>query len=139
MRKYDVLLVNPLIDGMNLVVKEGGLVNERSGVIILSDKAGAHDQLKEVRSESNARSVVATANALHTALVMPPTRRARLANWVRVHLQQENARDWLTHQLADLMQARRHHIPDSTGKSGAAHHHSTSAHRTGATVGESGR
>ena len=47
MRWYDVLLVNSIIDGMNLVAKEGALINERSGVIILSEGAGAALQLGE--------------------------------------------------------------------------------------------
>ena len=46
LREYDALLVNPLADGMNLVVKEGGLVNRRDGAIILSTRAGAHAQLQ---------------------------------------------------------------------------------------------
>ena len=118
MRQYDVLLVNPLIDGMNLVVKEGGLVNERNGVIVLSDKAGAHAQLRDGTLGINARSVVATANALYQALVMPVVRRARMANWVRIHLQQESAGQWLTRQLVTLMQTRNHRDTGHTGSTG---------------------
>ena len=47
MTLYDVLLVNPIIDGMNLVSKEGPLVNERDGVLILSELAGSYEQLQE--------------------------------------------------------------------------------------------
>src|SRR5207248_2118806 len=36
LRRYDVLLVNPVKDGLNLVAKEGPLVNERDGVLVLS-------------------------------------------------------------------------------------------------------
>ena len=45
MKWYDVLLVNSIIDGMNLVAKEGCLLNERNGVLVLSEGAGAADQL----------------------------------------------------------------------------------------------
>src|SRR5205807_1302949 len=45
MRVYDVLLVNPIRDGLNLVAKEGPLVNERDGVLVLSREAGAWDAL----------------------------------------------------------------------------------------------
>ena len=41
MKWYDVLLVNSIIDGMNLVAKEGCLINERNGVLIISEGAGA--------------------------------------------------------------------------------------------------
>ena len=47
MKWYDVLLVNSIIDGMNLVAKEGALINERNGVLILSEGAGAASQLGE--------------------------------------------------------------------------------------------
>ena len=40
---YDVLLVNPIADGMNLVAMEGPLVNRRQGVLMLSRHAGAFD------------------------------------------------------------------------------------------------
>jgi trehalose 6-phosphate synthase len=41
LRRFDVLLVNPVRDGLNLVAKEGPLVNERDGVVMLSQQAGA--------------------------------------------------------------------------------------------------
>ena len=44
-KHYDVLLVNAIFDGMNLVAKEAPLVNERDGVLILSENAGAHEEL----------------------------------------------------------------------------------------------
>ena len=46
-KQFDVLLVNAIYDGLNLVAKEAPLVNERDGVLILSENAGAHEQLGE--------------------------------------------------------------------------------------------
>ncbi len=43
--RYDVLLVNPVRDGLNLVAKEGPLINTRNGVLALSREAGAFDEL----------------------------------------------------------------------------------------------
>ena len=45
LRRYDVLLVNPIRDGLNLVAKEGAIVNERDGLVVLSTEAGAFDEL----------------------------------------------------------------------------------------------
>ena len=45
-----MLLVNAIFDGMNLIAKEAPLVNERDGVLILSENAGAYDELKDIRS-----------------------------------------------------------------------------------------
>ena len=46
-KHYDVMMVNAMFDGMNLVAKEGPLVNERDGVSILSENTGAHEELGE--------------------------------------------------------------------------------------------
>ena len=64
MREYDALLVNPLIDGMNLVVKEAALVNERKGVIVLSRTAGAYEQLGQYVLGVPPTDTDAIANAL---------------------------------------------------------------------------
>ena len=45
MKLYDALLVNTIIEGMNLVAKEGPVVNDRNGVLILSATSGVHHQL----------------------------------------------------------------------------------------------
>ena len=45
LRIADVVLVNPLVDGMNLVAKEAVLVGERDPVLVLSETAGAAEQL----------------------------------------------------------------------------------------------
>jgi trehalose 6-phosphate synthase len=105
MRRYDVLLVNPLIDGMNLVAKEGGIVNERDGVIILSTEAGAHTQLAEGVLSVNPRDVAQTARALRTALSLSPTERAALASRVRRVVLRESAGAWLERQLAAFAKA----------------------------------
>ena len=44
-RLADVVFVNPVRDGMNLVVKEGALLSEKDAVIVLSREAGAEPEL----------------------------------------------------------------------------------------------
>ena len=39
-KHYDLLMVNAMFDGMNLIAKEGPLVNERNGVSLLSENTG---------------------------------------------------------------------------------------------------
>jgi trehalose 6-phosphate synthase len=103
MRDYDVLLVNSLADGMNLVVKEGGLVNTRNGVIVLSERAGAYVQLRDAVLGISPLDVEGTTQALYRALTMPATERRRRAQTVRAILEREDAASWLGRQLADLM------------------------------------
>ena len=49
LRRYDVLMVNPVRDGLNLVAKEGPMVNERDGQLVLSIEAGAWAELGRPR------------------------------------------------------------------------------------------
>ncbi len=103
MQEYDVLLVNPLADGMNLVVKEGGILNRRNGAIILSKTAGAYEQLASGVFGIEPRDVEATAQALYQALMLSEPQRAELADRVRAVLFAEDAGKWLNHQYADLL------------------------------------
>ncbi len=79
LRRYDVLLVNPIRDGMNLVAKEGPLVNERDGTLILSREAGAWAELAGHATGVNPFDVTATADALASALAAPPAERVERA------------------------------------------------------------
>ena len=75
-KHYDVLLVNAMFDGMNLVAKEGPLVNEHDGVSILSENTGAHEELGEFALSVNPFDVQELADSIHAALTMDPAERA---------------------------------------------------------------
>src|SRR5450756_2428904 len=59
--RYDVLLVNPVRDGLNLVAKEGPLINTHDGVLALSREAGAFEELKSAALDVNPFEVSGTA------------------------------------------------------------------------------
>jgi trehalose 6-phosphate synthase len=88
-KNFDALLVNAIFDGLNLVAKEAPLVNERDGVLILSENAGAHEELGDWALTVNPFDVTGQAEAIHRALEMPAEeRRERLEaiqGWVREH------------------------------------------------------
>ena len=76
----DVVLVNPLVDGMNLVAKEAAVVSGRDAVLVLSETAGAFDQMANGALPVAPADVAGTADALAAALAMPAEeRRRRLA------------------------------------------------------------
>ncbi|MCW2606613.1 MAG: alpha,alpha-trehalose-phosphate synthase, partial [Frankiales bacterium] len=75
-RLADVLLVNPVRDGMNLVAKEGPVLSERGLALVLSREAGAADELGDDALLVDPHDVEGTAQALHRALLMPPAERA---------------------------------------------------------------
>ncbi|MFQ6019381.1 MAG: trehalose-6-phosphate synthase [Dehalococcoidia bacterium] len=105
MRLYDVLLVNPLVDGMNLVSKEGPLVNKGDGVLILSEQAGSHEQLSEYAISICPTDLEGTVRALHEALNMSGDERRRRAAALMRLVQEEDICFWLERQLRDLMAA----------------------------------
>jgi trehalose 6-phosphate synthase len=102
MKGYDVLLVNPLLDGMNLVAKEGVLVNERDGVLILSEGAGAFEQFDTLSLPVASCDVSGTADALYTALMLPPSERRERAAALRGAVEEFDITRWLRDQLVDL-------------------------------------
>jgi trehalose 6-phosphate synthase len=104
-KQFDVLLVNAIFDGMNLVAKEAPLVNRRDGVLILSENAGAHAQLAPWVLTVNPFDVSGQAEAIHEALTMGrEERRARLAA-ICAHVREHDISEWIEAQLADLDEA----------------------------------
>src|SRR6185503_10167553 len=69
--RYDVLFVNSLKDGLNLVAKEGPIVNRRAGVVCLSPEAGAFEELGAGVLPTHPYDLDQNATALHEALSMP--------------------------------------------------------------------
>ena len=96
----DVLLVNPVRDGLNLVAKEGPLLNAVAGVLVLSRRAGAWEELAEPALGVNPFDVTGTAEALRTALSMAPDERKRRAELLRALVWSRTAADWMRDQLA---------------------------------------
>ena len=97
-----MLLVNPVFDGLNLVAKEGMLLNERDGVLILSEHAGVHAELGAFALSVHPFDIEAQARALWEALVMnPDERRARRQACVDVICSNDVSK-WLQVQLADI-------------------------------------
>ncbi|MGQ9572279.1 MAG: alpha,alpha-trehalose-phosphate synthase (UDP-forming) [Dehalococcoidia bacterium] len=99
---YDVLLVNSLSDGMNLVSKEGPIVNERDGVLVLSRSAGSHAELGEWAVPVEPADIEGTAEALAYALSVPEAERRVRANRLRQTIERNNLSVWLRSELEDL-------------------------------------
>lgn len=104
MKRYDVLLVNTLLDGMNLVAKEGALINECDGVLILSETTGAFEQLGHLALPVAPCDVSGTADALYAALTMEPAERRRRATALRRAVEEADITRWLHDQLVDLQE-----------------------------------
>jgi trehalose 6-phosphate synthase len=101
-KHYDVLLVNAMFDGMNLVAKEGPIVNERGGVSILSENTGAHEELGEYALSVNPFDIQELADSIHAALDMPLQERTRRARGLVEIVTSRDPGDWIDEQLADI-------------------------------------
>jgi len=99
MTRYDALLVNPVKDGLNLVAKEGPIVNDRDGVLCLSADAGAWDELGPAALEVHPFDIEQTAGALDRALTMPGDERAARAAQLRALARARTPADWFADQL----------------------------------------
>jgi trehalose 6-phosphate synthase len=105
MQLYDVLLVNPIADGMNLVAKEGALINQRDGVIMLSEYAGAYYELAEHAVIVSPFDIHSMAEAMHAALTMSVDERHRRAEALRELVRGADVKSWFYHQIEDALTA----------------------------------
>lgn len=114
---YDVLLVNPVIDGMNLVAMEGPLLNRRGGTLVLSRNAGAHDRLSRHALSINPFDLEETASAIERALTMGMEERRRRARGLSRLVLAMPPQRWIDGQLNDLAdaEARRERLLRPTG------------------------
>jgi trehalose 6-phosphate synthase len=101
-KQFDVLLVNPVFDGLNLVTKEAFLVNEHDGALVLSENAGVHEELGEWAVTVNPLDVSGQADALYEALTLDRAERRSRADAIRRHVRAHDLHEWMEAQLADL-------------------------------------
>jgi trehalose 6-phosphate synthase len=99
---YDVLLVNPLMDGMNLVAKDGSIVNQRNGVLVLSRTSGAFQQLEQASIPISPADTVETAEALYKALTLSPEERRQKAELARQIVEHHDLKTWIAQQVRDI-------------------------------------
>jgi trehalose 6-phosphate synthase len=108
-KHFDLLVVNSLFDGMNLVAKEAPAVNMRDGVVMLSENTGAHEELGECTLSVNPFDIQEQADTIHRALTMDPEERALRAARLREIVRERDPDVWIEEQLADIRAKRETH------------------------------
>jgi trehalose 6-phosphate synthase len=101
-KQFDVLFVNAIFDGLNLVSKEAPLVNERDGVVLLSENTGAYEELGDWVVRVNPFDVAGQADALDRALTMRVDERRERLEAIRAHVREHDVSAWIEAQLAEL-------------------------------------
>ena len=107
----DVVLVNPVVDGMNLVAKETAIVSRAA--LILSETAGAAEQLASDALIVSAADVAGTSEMLERGLEMSAEERASRLRRLRASVRSEDLAWWLSRQLRDLAAVSRGGRPPS--------------------------
>jgi trehalose 6-phosphate synthase len=105
-KHFDLLMVNSLFDGMNLVAKEAPAVNTRDGVLMLSENTGSHHELADCALTVNPFDIQEQADAIHRALTMGPEERRLRAERLKEIIFSRNPGDWVDDQLRDIEEAR---------------------------------
>lgn len=100
--EFDALMVNPVSDGMNLVAKEGAVLNSRDGIILLSVRAGAYVEMKGAVLALNPLDIRDTARQLNAALSMPASKRRVTAARAREKVRENTSFKWLLGQIHNL-------------------------------------
>jgi trehalose 6-phosphate synthase len=105
-KQCDLLIVNSIFDGMNLVAKEAPAVNTRDGVVMLSENTGAHEELGDCTLTVNPFDIQEQADTIHRALTMSGEERSLRAARLREIVRERDPGVWIDEQLADI-QAKR--------------------------------
>jgi trehalose 6-phosphate synthase len=105
-KHYDLLMVNAIFDGMNLVAKEAPAVNTRDGVLMLSENTGSHHELWDYVISVNPFDIQEQADAIYRALTLDPEQKAEWAQGLRDIIFSRNPGDWVDDQLTDIEKAR---------------------------------
>jgi trehalose 6-phosphate synthase len=98
----DVLVVNAVNDGMNLVAKEAVLVNDRDGVLLLSENTGAHEELGDFALTVQPFDIQQQADAMYEALHLPVGERRRMLEGAAQTVRENDVERWLRRQIDDL-------------------------------------
>ena len=104
-KQFDILLVNAVMDGLNLVAKEASIVNQRAGAVVLSVNAGSYEELRDWVVPVDPLDVEATVDALEDALALGEKERQARQEAIRAQVRSHDLGRWIEAQLSDLDRA----------------------------------
>ncbi len=105
-KHFDLLMVNSLFDGMNLVAKEAPAVNTCDGVVMLSENTGSHEELGDCTLSVNPFDIQEQAETIYRALTMEPEERRVRAARLREIVRERDPGVWISEQLDDIAAKR---------------------------------
>jgi trehalose 6-phosphate synthase len=115
-KHFDLLIVNSLFDGMNLVAKEAPTLNTRNGVVMLSENTGAHEELGDCTLSVNPFDIQEQADTIHRALTMEPEEKRLRAVRLKEIITSRDPGDWVDEQMADIRLKQKLDAPERVGR-----------------------
>ena len=109
----DVGLITPIRDGMNLVAKEFVASQQDKGVLILSELAGAANEMGEAILV-NPMDKEEVAQSIYAALTMPPEAQKEKIQILQKRLHDYSVAHWVNDFLKQLDEAKEHQITQTT-------------------------
>jgi len=101
-KNYDCLVVNPIADGMNIVPKEASIINEKDGVLVLSENAGCYEELKDYALTVNPFDITQTAEAYYQAVKMDEIERKKRLEGLKEIIKKRTIYHWISEQFDDI-------------------------------------
>jgi trehalose 6-phosphate synthase len=102
LKNYDCLIINSIHDGMNIVPKEGAVLNENDGILILSETTGVYDEFKEYSININALDISRTVEAIYKAVTMDQDGRENRLKGLKEIVSQYDVYKWIGEQFSDI-------------------------------------
>ena len=110
---FDLLVVNAIFDGMNLVAKEAVIVNQRDGVLALSENTGAHEEMGRFALTVHPFDIQQQAEVFYAGLMMDPQERKDRHAACDATVRGNDIDRWLKEQLDDVRKLRREDVSPS--------------------------
>jgi trehalose 6-phosphate synthase len=112
-RACEIALITPLRDGMNLVAKEYCASSvDNNGVLILSEFAGAADQLGKKALLVNPYDIEKTAESIYQAYCMDSEERQQRMRWLRSHVHRNDVHRWVKSIFSAIKTLPEKHFSD---------------------------
>ncbi len=120
MMEFDILMVNSIFDGMNLVAKEGAILNRKNGIILLSVNTGAYMEMKGAVLPLDPLDIWETAQLIHRAMSMPSRKKQAMSKRAREIVKENTSFKWLLRQIQNLRKVEKMREELKAGRKGYA-------------------
>jgi len=100
--RYDYLIAASVADGLNLVVKEGAILNDRNGVIVSTENVGAMAELGNFCIVAAEATEIGIIESLREAQNLSSESRRNMSAELKRHIQEFDSSNWAQNAVANF-------------------------------------